>query len=361
MGRPLSRVRVKGPQQDPEKAIALKNSDVTSPPPETVVDAADHSAPPEVSKPMISVSLLVDANDSQAVMDRLSAVLDYREDARIILLPVEAVLPKPTREETDKARKRGSGFRGISREELYEEIADGAALDHNYILLVVFSALATAIGLVADNVAVVIGAMVIAPLLGPNLALAFSTVQCDLSLMWRAIRTNLAGILGAMLIAALLGFFWPFEPTSHELISRTRVGFDAIALALVAGAAGVLSLTRGVSSVLVGVMVAVALMPPTITLGIMLAKGYMEAATGAAILLAVNVVSINLAANIVFWIKGVKPRGWHEKRAATKTMLFYGAFWLVALGGLSVAISYHDRVFKQKALSTPISKQLKTQ
>ncbi|NIV31321.1 MAG: DUF389 domain-containing protein, partial [Anaerolineae bacterium] len=85
-------------------------------------------------------------------------------------------------------------FTAISREELYNRVEKNARLDRTYLLLVALSTVVVAIGLVEDNVAVVIGAMVIAPLLGPNIALALSAALGDKTLMGQALRTNLSGM-----------------------------------------------------------------------------------------------------------------------------------------------------------------------
>jgi uncharacterized membrane protein len=116
------------------------------------------------------------------------------------------------------------------------------------------------------------------------------------------------------------------------------VGWDSIALALASGAAAVISLTTGLSSVLVGVMVAVALLPPTATLGIMLGAGHTDLAVGAALLLAVNIVCVNLAAKVVFWIRGIKPRSWLEKQKANQSMFTYIVIWVLSLAILMVII-----------------------
>jgi uncharacterized membrane protein len=79
------------------------------------------------------------------------------------------------------------------------------------------------------------------------------------------------------------------------------------------------------------VMVAVALLPPTATLGLMIGAGQPKLAVGAALLLAVNIVSVNLAAKIVFWIRGVKPRSWLEKQKANQSMLTYLVIWVLSL------------------------------
>lgn len=181
-------------------------------------------------------------------------------------------------------------------------------------MLVVLSTIVAAIGLIESNVAVVIGAMVIAPLLGPNLAFGLGTALGDISLMRKSALTTSAGISLAVALSVVIGIFWPFDVSSPELAARTNVWLDSVALALASGAAAALSLTTGLSSVLVGVMVAVALLPPAVTLGIMLGLGNINLALGAGLLLAINVVCVNLAIKVVFFLKDIRPRTWWEKR-----------------------------------------------
>ncbi|MBL4767476.1 MAG: TIGR00341 family protein [Rhodobacteraceae bacterium] len=305
----------------------------------------------------LSYALLVRTQDTQMVTDRLQELFLKNQIIRIVLQPVEAILPKPVDKVTiappqtvdpvnggDKGKKSTSPrvFSGISRDELYADVSRGAKTSTSYILLVIFSTIVAGIGLIENNVAVVIGAMVIAPLLGPNLALALSTALGDLDLMWGALKTMAAGLLVALALSYSLGFvwgiYWPHELNSPELLSRTVVGFGSIALALVSGAAAVLSLASGISSVLVGVMVAVALLPPGATIGIMLGAGRYDLAGGAALLLAVNIVCVNLSAKLVFLLKGVQPRTWFEKKKAKRAMIFYMIFWLLSLAILGYII-----------------------
>lgn len=139
--------------------------------------------------------------------------------------------------------------------------------------MVVLSTFVVTIGLIEDNVTVVVGAMVIAPLLGPNIAFAFAASLGDTRLMGKALRSALAGFGVALAIACLIGPIWPVNLESREVLARTDVGLDSVVLALVSGAAAVLSLTTGVSTALVGVMVAVVLLPPTAALGMLLGGG----------------------------------------------------------------------------------------
>jgi uncharacterized membrane protein len=132
-------------------------------------------------------------------------------------------------------------------------------------------------------------------------------------------------------MSACLGILWPSDLTSIELMSRTEAGLDSIALALASGAAAALSLTTGLPSVLVGVMVAVALLPPAAALGLMLGDGNINSAIGASLLLAVNIVCVNLASKIVFYLKNIHPRTWLEKEKAKRAMVVYILVWLFTL------------------------------
>jgi uncharacterized hydrophobic protein (TIGR00341 family) len=282
-----------------------------------------------------STRLLVRPEKQQAVMDALQSLLVAADDARILVLPVEAALPR-IEDEGLEDEKQNSITR--SREELYQKIVSGAKLDSNFMYMVIMSTIVAAIGLLEDNVAVVIGAMVIAPLLGPNMALAFATSLGEGKLLWSALKSNFAGLLTALTLSILIGVLWPLNFDSHELMMRTDVGMDGVVLALVSGAAAVLSLTAGWSNSLVGVMVAVALLPPTATLGLMLGSGNYQHALGAALLLAVNIVCVNLASNITFLFKGIKPRTWYEKKKAKQSLIIFVLFWLVALITLVLAV-----------------------
>lgn len=277
--------------------------------------------------------ILIADDRAQAILDALQRSLDKDSAARIIVLAVEAALPRPpgkdhSREETATA----------TREAMYDAIEKSARPDSNFLILVVLSTIVAAIGLIEDNVAVVVGAMVIAPLLSPNIALALGTALGDTGLMLKAVRTNGIGIGISLVLSLLIGLVWPVDIKSHELMARTDVGMESIALALASGAAAVLSITTGLSSVLVGVMVAVALLPPTATLGLMLGAGQYQLALGAGLLLAVNIVCVNLAAKVVFLVKGIHPRTWWERKKARRAMVLYILIWIASLALLVAAI-----------------------
>ena len=217
---------------------------------------------------------------------------------------------------------------------MYEDIKDGARCSRVYLAMAVLSTIVAAIGLYYNSVAIIIGAMVIAPLLGPNVALALGTTLGDLSLLRRALLTVLAGIATTIVLSVILGVLLQVNPTSSEVASRDGVGLGDIVVALASGAAGALAFTTGVSATLIGVMVAVALLPPLVTFGLLLGGGHPAPAMGALSLFLVNLICVNLAGVATFLVQGIQPTSWWEKdRAARATRIAIG-LWLVLLGGL---------------------------
>lgn len=282
------------------------------------------------------VRLVVGEGDQQALLDRIQTAISGTDNWRILILPVEATIPAPPEEAA--ASKPKPFAAGLTREELYQQVGAGARLDVNYLLLVFLSTVVAAIGLAENSAAVVIGAMVIAPLLGPFLAFAFATAIGEHELMFRAIMTSLIGLGFSLALGIAIGFAAPVNLHGTEITMRTMVGFDSIALALASGAAAALSLTSGLSSALVGVMVAVALLPPTATLGMTLGAGDLARAGGSALLLGVNIVCVTLAGQIVFIAKGIRPRTWFEAQKAKRSAWINAGVWLALLACLSLII-----------------------
>ena len=174
--------------------------------------------------------------------------------------------------------------------------------------------------------------------MGPNLAFAFGSALGDTGLMWKAVKSNFLGVTLSLSACIALGALVPIDFNSVELMARTEVGFDGVALALASGAAAALSLTTGLSSTLVGVMVAVALLPPAATMGMMIGAQQWTYAFGAAMLLATNVVCVNLSAQVFFFAKGIKPRTWLEKRKAGQSVAVNIFVWAALLSVLGAAI-----------------------
>ncbi|MHB9287047.1 TIGR00341 family protein [Halobacteriales archaeon Cl-PHB] len=233
----------------------------------------------------------------------------------------------------------------IAREELVAAASDLAPTTWTYIAMTVVSAVIATAGLLLDSPAVVVGSMVIAPLIGPAMAASVGTVVNDTDLFRRGVRLQISGLLVAILSATVFGLFIRYAhlipplPDVFEVqqISE-RVAPDALSLivALGSGVAGVVALTSGISTALVGVMIAVALIPPAATVGIGLAWQSPLVALGSGVLLLVNVLSINLAAIIVLWYTGYRPEHWFRKDQARSATVKRVAVLMAAIVALSV-------------------------
>jgi uncharacterized hydrophobic protein (TIGR00341 family) len=282
------------------------------------------------------VRVLVDADKTESLSDTLSDKYASIDGFRILLFTIEATLPQPEIEEKkdeeeseDEETSRKVGR--ISREELYADVTSGSDLSQVYIALVVLSTLVAAVGLMRDDVAVIIGAMVIAPLLGPNVSMALSVTLGDMQLAWRSLKANAVGLFVSLGVAFVMGMILTVDIGSEQIMSRTQVSLSDITIALAAGSAGVLAFTRGVPAAVVGVMVAVALLPPLVGIGLLLGSGYTQLAIGATILTFTNLICINLAGVVTFLLQGVRPRSWWEAEKAKKATRIAIAIWFVLL------------------------------
>ena len=289
------------------------------------------------------VRLLVDAGQAEEVVDDVESRFASDGTFRLFLLPVEASLPRPRPPEPEEVEAADATEEAppapppqrVSREELYADLTEGLSISWQFLVMVALAATVAAIGLMRDSATVIIAAMVIAPLLKPNLALALGTTLGDLDLVRRSIRVNLAGMAVGLALAASAGAFLPIDPSAPEIAARTRVDLGDLLLASSSGVAAALSVTTAASSALIGVMVAVALMPPLVVAGLLLGAGHLGEASGALELLVVNVVCVNLAGVATFWLQKIVPARYWEAaraRAATrKAMILWGGLALALL------------------------------
>lgn len=288
------------------------------------------------------MKILVSTSKTESVLDLLEKRYSHMEGFRIILLPVEATLPRPRPEEKIHIESKAapstkhtiSGFIRVSREELYADIEKTVRVSWVFIAMVFFSSIVASVGILRNNIVFIIGAMVIAPLLGPNVALSLATTLGDIDLSRRAIRAIGFGILIALVSSIAIGMLLEVNPMIPELRIRTEVSLGDIVLALAAGSAAALSFTSELFSALIGVMVAVALLPPLVTFGLLTASGQWELALGSLYLFLINLICVNLAGVVTFLIQGIRPLTWWEAskaKKATRIALLIWAFLLMTL------------------------------
>jgi uncharacterized hydrophobic protein (TIGR00341 family) len=286
--------------------------------------------------------VLLDAEETGDLVDALNDRLGQLPGFQVLICAVEAAIPAreptvaPDPDPDCPAPSRVAS--GLSREELHDDFVDLTKVSRVFVIMVVLSTIVATIGVMRGSVAVIIGAMVIAPLLGPNVALAFATTLGDVALIRRSLVSNLIGVAIALAITVAVGLIVPFDATAPEIASRTALHPTDLLLALAAGSAGALALTSGISSTLVGVMVAVALLPPTAVLGLMLGTGDWSRAVQALLLLSTNVIGVNLAGVVTFLVQGVRPRGWWEADRARRSSRIALVLWIGLLAVLVVLV-----------------------
>ena len=173
--------------------------------------------------------------------------------------------------------------------DVYQVLSQGARPTAEYYVLIVLSCLIATMGLVQGSVAVIIGAMIIAPLMTPILAFSLGVIWGDLSLMRVAFSSLLKGAVLAVLMSGALAFVVPVSRFSAEIVSRANPSLFDIIVALASGALAAYGYAnKKVSSALTGIAIAVALMPPLCTVGIGLGKLDFRIASGAAVLFAIS-------------------------------------------------------------------------
>lgn len=183
-----------------------------------------------------------------------------------------------------------------------------------WLMLSLSAGLAT-LGLSEDSVAVVIGAMVVAPLGQPIIAMGATVALAWPAQFLRLFALTLIGAVWAVALAYLIGLFLPAATPNAQILARTAPDLRDLGIALLAGAAGAYGYYRSeFSTVLSGVAIAVALVPPLCVTGLALQGGHGILAMGGALLFVTNLVGIAAAAAIVFFLTGAahteRRRGW---------------------------------------------------
>ena len=190
----------------------------------------------------VLVSLLVERDQTERLLDDLQNRFSDVDGFRVLLLPVEATLPRPVEAEPEETQKEQKSPERISREELYNDVVESARISRVFVAQVVLATLVASVGLLRGDTAIIIGAMAIAPLLGPNVSLCLATALGDVELATRSLKTNFLGLAVALAVTLVIGFVLPVDVTVEAIRDRTKVSGADIVLALASGCAGVLAL-----------------------------------------------------------------------------------------------------------------------
>jgi len=209
--------------------------------------------------------------------------------------------------------------------------------DINFYVLLILAALIAFVGLLQNSAAVIIGAMLVAPLMSPILALAHSIVRGNFKLMRQAFNSTVSGVVFAIMLPTMLMLIFEAMgmnlPITPEIAARTEPGALDLVVALLSGAVAAFAVSQvSVAAALPGVAIAAALVPPLAVVGYGLGTVDFDIAGGAFLLFTVNFAAIVLSGALMFLLLGVRPPLQDERGQQTRSGL------LLAVGGLALVL-----------------------
>ena len=227
--------------------------------------------------------------------------------------------PKPLMTATAERIRQffSRGIPQLEREDrvsLVERVQNASQWNVDFIALICLSTAIATLGLMQNSTAVVIGAMLVAPLMTPLIGCGLAVVQGNGFLMKNASKSVLLGFLVALLLALVMGLIIPHAGLTGEMLSRGKPNALDLAVALISGIAAAYATARpNLLGALPGVAIAAALVPPIATSGVALAHGDYVTSAGAAMLFFTNIIAIVLGAAAALFAVGMQAQHLHTK------------------------------------------------
>lgn len=217
-----------------------------------------------------------------------------------------------------------------------EKLDDESRMSARFVFMTLMSAAIAVLGLLLSSPAVVIGAMLLSPLMGPILGAGFSLVVGDALELRACARTLFYGTILAIAITALIVFLSPVQTVTQEIASRTRPNLFDLFVALFSALAGAYAMIRGRDGTIVGVAIATALMPPLAVVGFGLATLNWTVFGGALLLFITNLTTIALSAAVMARFYGFST-AMTKKQTRLQVLAIVGVFAVLAIP-LSIAL-----------------------
>jgi uncharacterized hydrophobic protein (TIGR00271 family) len=234
---------------------------------------------------------------------------------------------------------------------LRQDLLDESRLSWHYLVLVVGACIIATLGLLSNSAAVIIGAMLIAPLMLPIRGAAFGILEADRPLMRSSVLALAIGSLLSIIIAALLGATTGVAQFGSEVMARTQPTLLDLGIALTAGAlAGVAKVEPRVAGTVAGTAIAVALMPPICVVGLWLGRGNLDLSLGALLLYLTNLFGITLACMAVFVLFGYSMA--RRARRPLGITLVFTVLLVIPLGATTL------RLLQQNQLEASVKRAL---
>jgi uncharacterized hydrophobic protein (TIGR00271 family) len=251
------------------------------------------------------------------------------------------------------------------RKQTIVEISDSASPGFDFFVMVVLSCSIATLGLITNSPAVIIGAMLVAPLMSPIVGIGLASITGEPRLAEASLSSLLRGALLAVLLAIIMTFinrYLPFvvlQELPTEVLARTHPSPIDLGIAMAGGLAAAYAMTRpNLSAALPGVAIATALMPPLCTIGIGIALGRWDVAGGASLLFVTNAITIAFAAALVFFLRGFSPRASRHGWRLPRSLVISAILTLVLL----IPLTYYSvRFFSEASQNREINDVVKSQ
>ncbi|MDE2749266.1 MAG: TIGR00341 family protein [Chloroflexota bacterium] len=220
----------------------------------------------------------------------------------------------------------------VEQNELIWSAEKSAGANLDYIVMIVLSAALATLGLLTNSVAVIIGAMLVAPLMSPISGFSTGMATGILRLTRRASLTLFSGVTLALLISIVMGVLLPIDSPTDEMLARGSPNLLDAAIALVSGwVAAYATARKGIPAALAGVAIAAALMPPISTVGLGIALRDMDLAIGANLLFLANIAFIIAAQYSTFLWMGMRPTEEREGVTLNRSRAWWIVLFLITL------------------------------
>ncbi len=271
--------------------------------------------------------------------------------AQAPVLVIKRPLPRRTtiyRQIWDTATQITPNLSEAEKVAVYRESRKNARASRDFFTMIALSTAIATLGLMLNAPAVIIGAMLIAPLMNAIIAMGLGIVQGDARMLSLGVKTTLAGVGVTLAVSFLLELIIPFDTLTPEMIARSAPNLLDLGVALAAGAAGAYALARkNVSSSLPGVAIAVALIPPLATTGMALALEAWRVVLGAGLLFLTNLVGIVAMSSWVFLSMDFKPEAARRERLQLFARGWQAVLFMIFLITIPLAVVTVQQIQKQ--------------
>ncbi|AKG20098.1 DUF389 domain-containing protein [Calothrix sp. 336/3] len=239
----------------------------------------------------------------------------------------------------------------IRIKQIQTELLEESSINATYLILIIGSCAIASFGLLSNSTAVIIGAMIIAPLMLPIRGLAFGALSANVELFRKAIIAIIVGTVLGIAIACSLGWLVGIANFGSEVLSRSKPTLLDLGIAVGAGSiSGYAKVQPKISTSLAGTAIAVALMPPVCVIGLGISQANWSLSQGATLLYLTNLLGITLACMLTFFIVGYSPL--HKARTPLILTLLFISTLLIPL-----TVSF-SRLVQQARLESSVKKIL---